>query len=399
MGIINKETGEIIIGNISVNKELTWDDINRLSDDCEVYKSQKNCVLVVKERIKFENVTMRLEVTLSKDEATKTKFGPKVQLFCELNEDEMKLERYDNITAMENGVKWLSSELGEPDYYDKGFMFYKFSWGTIATAVSRGIYGVFGGNISVRYFMNESDAASELYSRPDLLEIILKSGFSCVEDDWQKVLWNDNAFFIPMSNEDHYALQVFFYLNGPLKLNLSSARFIDVATIKKALLEENVLDNSKLNELCQINPEYTFKRGGEYEYCPHLECFIIDRKKMDVELGTHDIFAAASTSTANDFASVGGGGRGFSDTWFDLFKKDYIFFAPSLSFSRKDVELTTAFGEYIKLNENELVNNTVSKETFADMKMTADLRAVECVENGTGNPSKECIENTGIKVQ
>ena len=61
---INKETGEIHIGEVVIGPETKWDDIERLAPYAEVDADDEVCCLTMKETLVANNIPVKVELTL-----------------------------------------------------------------------------------------------------------------------------------------------------------------------------------------------------------------------------------------------------------------------------------------------------------------------------------------------
>ena len=147
---INKETGEIHIGEVVIGPETKWEDIERLAPYAEVDADDEVCCLTMKEKLVAANIPVSVEVTLFSEKYKHDKM-PTIMLMCEPPE-EYDAPKEWNYRALEAGKVWLKAVLGEPDWEDDEAIGYQYAWGRISICVARDIHSdLRGGEIKVVY--------------------------------------------------------------------------------------------------------------------------------------------------------------------------------------------------------------------------------------------------------
>ena len=144
---IDKETGEIHIGEVVIGPETKWEDIERLAPYAEVDADDEVCCLTMKEKLVAANIPVSVDVTLFVDDDSR------ITLNCK-----GPLKEYDDPTKEWNYIKlaagkvWLKAVLGEPDWETDWSIGYEFDWGTIFIHVALDIHSdLRGGEIMVDY--------------------------------------------------------------------------------------------------------------------------------------------------------------------------------------------------------------------------------------------------------
>lgn len=144
---IDKETGEIHIGEVVIGPETKWEDIERLAPYAEVDADDEVCCLTMKERLVAANIPVSVDVTLFVDDDSR------ITLHCK-----GPLKEYDDPTKEWNYIKlaagkvWLKAVLGEPDGETEQSISYEYDWGAVSIFVSRDIHSdLRGGEIMVDY--------------------------------------------------------------------------------------------------------------------------------------------------------------------------------------------------------------------------------------------------------
>ena len=147
---IDKETGEIHIGEVVIGPETKWDDIERLAPYAEVDADDEVCCLTMKERLVAANIPVSVEVTLFSEKYRRDKL-PRITLMCEPPE-EYDAPKEWNYIWLEAGKVWLKAVLGEPDWETDWSIGYEYDWGAILIYVARDIHSdLRGGEIFVEY--------------------------------------------------------------------------------------------------------------------------------------------------------------------------------------------------------------------------------------------------------
>ena len=143
---IDKETGEIHIGEVVIGPETRWDDIERLAPYAEISGDDTTKCLDFKTKLIAENIPVQVELTLFAEDNDSM-----VMLMCEPPE-EYDAPKEWNYIWLEAGKVWLKAVLGEPYAEDDEFICYSFCWGEITILVSEDIrHDLIGGEILVQY--------------------------------------------------------------------------------------------------------------------------------------------------------------------------------------------------------------------------------------------------------
>ena len=148
---IDKETGEIHIGEVVIGPETRWDDIERLAPYAEVDADDEVCCLTMKERLVAANIPVSVEVTLFSEKYGRDKL-PRITLMCEPSEEYDDPTKEWNYIWLEAGKVWLKAVLGEPKWEDEFSIGYKYDWGKVSICVAQDIHSdLRGGEIFVKY--------------------------------------------------------------------------------------------------------------------------------------------------------------------------------------------------------------------------------------------------------
>ena len=131
-------------------------------------------------------------------------------------------------------------------------------------------------------------------------ERIKQGAYSCL-DEFAEALWNDDAIYISVTNEQHQA--IVDYSNGKTEHlgNLGLGFFTDEATVNVAM-EGEALNNKLFNEMCQIAPYHEVDRVqkiDEYNFKPHVDKLVIDRDRLEELYGRKELPVLVSRCLAN----------------------------------------------------------------------------------------------------
>ena len=132
---IDKETGEIHIGEVVIGPETKWDDIERLVPYAEISGNENIKCLDFMTRLIAENIPVKVELTLFAGERGEQS-GPRITLNCK-----GPLKEYDDPTKEWNYIKlaagkvWLKAVLGEPDGETEQSISYEYEWGAVSIFV------------------------------------------------------------------------------------------------------------------------------------------------------------------------------------------------------------------------------------------------------------------------
>ena len=143
---IDKETGEIHIGEVVIGPNTRWDDIERLAPYAEISGDDTTKCLDFKTKLIAENIPVQVELTLFAEDNDSM-----VMLMCEPPEEYDAPKKW-NYIWLEAGKVWLKAVLGEPDWETDWSIGYEFDWGTIFIHVALDIHSdLRGGEIMIRY--------------------------------------------------------------------------------------------------------------------------------------------------------------------------------------------------------------------------------------------------------
>ena len=145
---IDKETGEIHIGEAVIGPNTRWEDFERLAPYAEISGDDTTKCLDFKTKLIAENIPVQVELTLFAEDNDSM-----ITLNCK-----GILKEYDDPTKEWNYIKlaagkvWLKAVLGEPDWETDWSIGYEFDWGTIFIHVALDIHSdLRGGEIMVDY--------------------------------------------------------------------------------------------------------------------------------------------------------------------------------------------------------------------------------------------------------
>ena len=148
---IDKETGEIHIGEVVIGPETKWEDIERLAPYAEVSGNERIKCVDFKNKLIAENIPVKVDLTLFAGERGE-KRGPRITLNCLWPDEYDDPTKEWNYRALEAGKVWLKAVLVEPDWEDESFIVYRYSWGKIIIGVVKDQRGdIRGGEIEVNY--------------------------------------------------------------------------------------------------------------------------------------------------------------------------------------------------------------------------------------------------------
>ena len=133
---IDKETGNIHIGDIVIGKDLKWEDAEMLVPYAEIDGDEEIRCIVMKEMLEAAGIPARLEVSVFSDER-RMENGPMITLMCYPPKEAYLCGMEQNYVWLEAGKKWLKAVLGEPSGEGKDYISYHYDWGSIAIYVDR----------------------------------------------------------------------------------------------------------------------------------------------------------------------------------------------------------------------------------------------------------------------
>ena len=204
-----------------------------------------------------------------------------------------------------------------------------------------------------------------------------------MQDNWNPGAVKDDAIYISVTNEQHQSIVDF--TNGKKEElgNLGLGFFTDEATVNAAWTPDGI-NNTKLNEMCQIAPFHEVDRAkgiDEYNYKPHLDRFVIDHDRLEEVYGTREFPAMVSKCLSNDANSPGGGNQGYNRLIDEMIEKRVLKHDPTNSYSREDRPLVLKDGTPVSLNEKGLTNNTITKRKFESFQKRVKKRGQDCIDN------------------
>lgn len=212
--------------------------------------------------------------------------------------------------------------------------------------------------------------------------------YSC-PDNYQMGSIQDNQIYIATTDQQHDIIakdQKFKKYqdeaSGP------SGYFSDQATVDACKTGET-LDNTKYNEMCQIAP---YRNGGiegigDATYKPHVDCFELDRAKLQDIYHTNDFNAAIAKCEANNHFGSGGGNQGYNPHISEMIDNGTLKYVPEKSYSDPLISKSE------QNNPNTLTNSVVPEAKADKMYVDAQTRAQDCVNNNTPHPSWEARNN------
>ena len=152
---IDKETGNIHIGDLVIGKDLKWEDGERLAPFAEVDANESICCLKMKERLIAADIPAEVTVVLSTKEIY-MKNGPTIELMCYPPAEAYLPGIEQNYVWLEAGKKWLKAVLGEPNSEYEHAIGYQYDWGRVSICVMRdGHNDLRGGEIEIWYGRKE----------------------------------------------------------------------------------------------------------------------------------------------------------------------------------------------------------------------------------------------------
>lgn len=239
--------------------------------------------------------------------------------------------------------------------------------------------------------------------RPDLGDLDIRNkrieqgAYSCL-DEFGEALWNDDAIYISVTNEQHQA--IVDYSNGKTEHlgNLGLGFFTDEATVNAAMQGE-ALNNKLFNEMCQIAPYHEVDRVqkiDEYNFKPHVDKLVIDRDRLEELYGRKELPVLVSRCLANDVNTPGGGHQGYSHLIDQLIEDGVLVHIPEESYSRYDRDLLVS-EKLVTKNKKPLIKNTIDEDEYDLFIKAANSRGLDCVEHNTPHPSQNVQDATRAK--
>ena len=144
---IDKETGEIHIGEAVIGPNLNWDNIEELAP----YGKFKSGEQIKSIRFKEQLIASGIPVEVYAAVLTISDI-PTIRLDCQWTEEFEDPNKEWNYIWLEAGKVWLKAVLGEPDGETEQSISYEYNWGAVSIFVSRDIHSdLRGGEIMVDY--------------------------------------------------------------------------------------------------------------------------------------------------------------------------------------------------------------------------------------------------------
>lgn len=208
--------------------------------------------------------------------------------------------------------------------------------------------------------------------------------YSC-SDNYKMGTIQDNQIYIATTDPQHDQIAKGEHVDAQGGL---SGYFSDQATID-ACKNNDVLDNTKYNEACQIAPyrEDGLNGSGDAQYKPHIDCFNIDRDALYKNYGTYDFNAAISKCEANNQFGSGGGNQGYNPYINEMIDNCTLNYNSEKSFSDKEISNSE------HCNKNPLSNSIVPEDKADKIYDDALTRSKDCVNNNTPHPSENACKN------
>lgn len=150
---IDKETGNIHIGDLVIGKDLKWEDGERLAPFAKVDADEEVCCMEFTEKLNAGGIDMRVRVVLFSPNYTSYR-KMRIELVCNLPKEAYDCGIEQNYVVLDASKKWLKAVLGEPDEENDHFISYRYDWGWVAAHVGRdGRQDLRGGTIEIDYNM------------------------------------------------------------------------------------------------------------------------------------------------------------------------------------------------------------------------------------------------------
>lgn len=218
----------------------------------------------------------------------------------------------------------------------------------------------------------------------DILEAREGTLYSC-PDNYQMASIQDNEIYIATTDNQHNQIAKGEHVDAHGGL---SGYFSDKATVDVCKNDDS-LDNTKYNEACQIAPHR--KDGangiGDATYKSHVDCFEIDRNRMQEVYGTQDFNAAIAKCEANNQFGSGGGNQGYNPHISEMIDNRCLRHSESKSYSDSSISKSE------HNNPNQLTNSVVYEDRADKMFNDGYVRSSDCVVNETPHPSPEACNN------
>ena len=148
---IDKETGNIHVGEVVIGRDLKWGDAEKLAQYAEIKKNDRVCSIRLKQELVAEDIPAKVKVVLFSQEIYSAD-GPTIEIMCYPPAEAYLPGIEQNYVWLEAGKKWLKAVLGEPSGEDDEYIGYEYDWGAIVICVTRDQRNdLRGGEIKFRY--------------------------------------------------------------------------------------------------------------------------------------------------------------------------------------------------------------------------------------------------------
>ena len=152
---IDKETGNIHVGEVVIGRDLKWEDAEKLAPYAEIKKNDRVCSIRLKQELVAEDIPAKVKVVLFSQEIYSAD-GPTIEIMCYPPAEAYLPGIEQNYVWLEAGKKWLKAVLGEPNSEYEHAIGYKYDWGRVSICVMRdGHNDLRGGEIVIWYGRKE----------------------------------------------------------------------------------------------------------------------------------------------------------------------------------------------------------------------------------------------------
>ena len=152
---IDKETGNIHVGEVVIGRDLKWGDAEKLAQYAEIKKNDRVCSIRLKQELVAEDIPAKVKVVLFSQEIYSAD-GPTIEIMCYPPAEAYLPGIEQNYVWLEAGKKWLKAVLGEPNSEYEHAIGYQYDWGRVSICVMRdGHNDLRGGEIEIWYGRKE----------------------------------------------------------------------------------------------------------------------------------------------------------------------------------------------------------------------------------------------------
>ena len=152
---IDKETGNIHVGEVVIGRDLKWEDAEKLAPYAEIDGDEEIRCIVMNEMLEAAGIPARVEASVFSDE-WRMENGPMITLMCYPPAEAYLPGIEQNYVWLEAGKKWLKAVLGEPNSEYEHAIGYQYDWGRVSICVMRdGHNDLRGGEIEIWYGRKE----------------------------------------------------------------------------------------------------------------------------------------------------------------------------------------------------------------------------------------------------